>query len=93
MKRKVLVVLVTSVLLLSFVLTGCQSGGGIAQEVYDQVTAQLKEAQDKIAELQSKEVIDIEEVKSDVEAKLKSFLLEWSSILRVSSRFVLPESL
>ena len=53
MNRKVLLALVAAVLLLSFVLVGCQSGG-IAQDVYDKVAAQLAEAQKRITEEQNK---------------------------------------
>ena len=69
MKKILLLTLVAAVLLLSLALAGCQAGG-IAQEVYDQAVAQLKEAQDKLAEAQSKST-DLETVKSTIEAQLK----------------------
>ena len=69
MKKRLLLAFVTAVFMLSFVLAGCQAGG-IAQEVYDQAVAQLKEAQDKLAEAQSKST-DLETVKSTIEAQLK----------------------
>jgi hypothetical protein len=52
MHRKVLLALITTVFLLSFALVGCQ--GGIAPELFDQVNAQLKEAQAKVTEAQGK---------------------------------------
>ncbi len=51
MYRKLLLVLVAAVFLLSFALTGCQ--GGIAQELYDRVAAQVEEAQAELAEVQT----------------------------------------
>lgn len=50
MHRKLFLALITAVFLLSIVLTGCQ--GGISQELYDQVAAQIKEAQANITEIQ-----------------------------------------
>lgn len=58
-----------AVFLLSFVLVGCQSG--ISQELYDQVIAQLKEAQAKISEMQG-EVKDLKAQKEAVDAELKT---------------------
>jgi DNA repair exonuclease SbcCD ATPase subunit len=66
MNRKVLLSLVTAVLLLSFVLVGCQSGG-IAQDVYDKVAAQLADAQAKFAEAQNK----LNELQADKDAAEK----------------------
>ena len=63
MSRKVLLTLVAAVLLLSFALTGCQGGGGIAQELYDQVLAQFNEAQDRINEARAN--IDTMEAERD----------------------------
>ncbi|MFC2065530.1 hypothetical protein ACFLUO_00750 [Chloroflexota bacterium] len=50
-KGKVLLALITAVLLLSFALAGC-AGGGIPQEQYDQLVAQLTKAEEQIAKLQ-----------------------------------------
>jgi cell division protein FtsB len=71
MKKRILLAFVTVVLLLSIVLSGC-SGGGIAQELYDQVTAQLKEAQDKLAEAQQNSSADLQAIKDNAEAELQA---------------------
>ena len=70
MNRKLLLVMVTAVILLSFVLAGCQSGG-VAQELYDKVAAQLKDLQEKYSGVQG--TIDELQAKKDAaEAELKS---------------------
>ena len=74
MNRKVLLSLVAAVLLLSFVLVGCQSGG-IAQDVYDKVAAQLAEAQAKITEAQNK-LNELQASKDAAEKELKTRIAE-----------------
>lgn len=71
MRKKVLLALVMAVFLLSFALTGCQSGGGgISQELYDKVVAQFNEAQEKINE--ARDNIDKMEAERDaIMAELK----------------------
>lgn len=68
---KLILLLVTSVILLSAVLVGCQAGGGISQEIYDQVNAQLKEAQEMYAEAQGK-LADLEAEKAAIESELQA---------------------
>ena len=68
MNRRVLLTLVTAVFLLSLALVGCQSGG-IAQEVYDTVAAQLQDAQAKIVEAQNK----LNELQTSKDAAEKEF--------------------
>jgi len=74
MNRKVLLALVAAVLLLSFVLVGCQSGG-IAQDVYDKVAAQLADAQAKITEAQNK-LNELQASKDAAEKELKTRIAE-----------------
>ena len=74
MNRKVLLSLVTAVLLLSLVLVGCQSGG-IAQDVYDKVAAQLADAQAKITEAQNK-LNELQASKDAAEKELKTRIAE-----------------
>jgi len=52
MKKKVLVVLVAAVFLLSLVLTGC-GGSGVSQESYDELLALFNECKSKIDEAQA----------------------------------------
>ena len=74
MNRKILLSLVAAVLLLSFVLVGCQSGG-IAQDVYDKVAAQLADAQAKITEAQNK-LNELQASKDAAEKELKTRIAE-----------------
>jgi outer membrane murein-binding lipoprotein Lpp len=74
MSRKILLLLVAAVLLLSLVLVGCQSGG-IAQEVYDKVAAQLADAQAKITEAQNK-LNELQASKDAAEKELKTKIAE-----------------
>jgi hypothetical protein len=53
MKKRILLVLTTVVLLLSIFLVGCQQGG-IARDVYDKVVAELKDAQAKYTDALTK---------------------------------------
>jgi len=53
MKKKIILVFVTVVLLLSVILTGCSSGSGIAQADYDNVKAQLADVQSKLTKAQA----------------------------------------
>ena len=75
MKRKVLLVLIIAVFLLSFVLVGCQEG--IAKELYDQVAEQLNKARqqlekvrDETSNLQDK-INDLQSEKAAIEDELK----------------------
>ena len=52
MKKKLLLALVTAIFLLSIALVGCQTAG-ITQAQYDQLAAQLKDAQAKYTEAQN----------------------------------------
>lgn len=69
MKIKVLLGLITVVFLLSVFLVGCE--GGIAQEVYDKVMAQLDDAQAKITEAENK-INDLQDKKVAAEAEFQS---------------------
>ena len=51
MKKRILLALLTALLLLTVVLTGCSSG--VPQAQYDQQTAQLADAQSKLTKAQS----------------------------------------
>ena len=62
-KYKLALILTTVVVLLSISLAGC-AAGGIPQEQYDSVAAQIKEAQAKVADLQD----DITELKAQNES-------------------------
>jgi hypothetical protein len=52
MKKKLLLILIPAVLLLSLTLSACQTGG-IPQARYDQINAQLTDAQSKLTQAQS----------------------------------------
>ena len=69
MRKRILLVLITAVLLLSVTLAGCQAGG-IAQEVYDQVAAQLTDAQAKLSKVQN-DLTKLQSEKSAVDAELQ----------------------
>ena len=69
MQRKVLLVLIMAVFLLSFVLVGCQSG--IPQEQYEGIAHQLVKAKEEIAKLQD-ETRDLQAQKQAVEADLQT---------------------
>ena len=69
MKKKLLLAIITAVLLLSVALAGCQAGG-IAQEVYDQLAAQLTDAQAKLTEAQNK-LTKLQSEKSTLDAELQ----------------------
>ncbi len=70
MKKKILLALVTLVLLLSFVLSGC-AASGVAQEKYDQVVAQLADAQSKLTKAQS-DLSALQAQKSAVDSDLRA---------------------
>ncbi len=65
--KKILLPLAIVIMLLAVVLTGCQ--GGIAQDVYDQVTARLQEAQQQNTEYQQ-QLAELEQAKAAAEAAL-----------------------
>ena len=54
MKRKLLLPLVIVLILLSIILSGCQTTTGVSQSQYDQLNAQLQETQTKLAEAEQK---------------------------------------
>ena len=56
-KKKVLLGLILSVLMLSFLFTGCETG--VAQEIYDQVASQVEDIQEKLNAAQN-EKFDLE---------------------------------
>ncbi len=70
MKKKLLLALATMVFLLSITLVGCQSGG-IAQELYDQIAAQLEKAKEQLAKVQD-EYDTLQAAKKDAESALKT---------------------
>jgi predicted nucleic acid-binding Zn-ribbon protein len=61
MKRRLLLLAITSLFLLSFVLTGCESG--IAQETYDKLKAQYEEIAGKYQEVAG----EVEDIAKDLE--------------------------
>ena len=69
MKIKVMLVLVTAVLLLSVALVGCQTTG-ITQVQYDQVAAQLTDAQAKLSKAQN-DLTKLQSEKAIVDAELQ----------------------
>ncbi len=68
MHKKILVGLLAALLLLSFVLTGCQSG--VAQESYDELKALYDDIASKFTDA-AEEASNLESVKSDIEAELQ----------------------
>jgi outer membrane murein-binding lipoprotein Lpp/predicted Fe-Mo cluster-binding NifX family protein len=78
MKKKILLALIIAVLLLSFILTGCQTAG-ITQAQYDQLAAQLKDSQAKITEAQN-DLTKLQSEKSAVDAQLKDALATINSL-------------
>lgn len=74
MRKKLITGIIAGIILLAFVLTGCQSGG-IAQDVFDQVKDQLETAQKQIEELQdTADPVTVTETASDLADELKSKL-------------------
>jgi regulator of replication initiation timing len=63
MKKRILFILITPILLLSLVFTGCQSGG-ISQADYDSVLSQLTDAQSQLAAAQD----DLSTLQNDLAA-------------------------
>jgi outer membrane murein-binding lipoprotein Lpp len=70
MKKRILLVLAAIILLLPLVMAGCQQGG-IAQDVYDRVVAQLKDIQAKYTDAQTK-YDELQKEKDAVEAQLQA---------------------
>jgi outer membrane murein-binding lipoprotein Lpp len=70
-KYKLTLVLTTALILLSFLLAGCQSG--IPQAQYDQVNAQLRDAQAQVTQLQG-QIKDLTAQKDAASADLKTAL-------------------
>jgi predicted nucleic acid-binding Zn-ribbon protein len=68
MKKSILLALVTAVILFSIALVGCQTG--ITQAQYDQLAAQLKDAQAKYTEVQNN-YNKLQSDKAAVDAQLK----------------------
>jgi outer membrane murein-binding lipoprotein Lpp len=77
MRRKLLLILITAVFLLSIVLVGCQEGG-IAKELYDKLGEQLNEAKLQLSEANSEvtnlqnQVNELQAQKDAAEAELKA---------------------
>jgi uncharacterized coiled-coil protein SlyX len=77
MKKKILLALVTLVLLLSVVLSGC-AGGGIPQADYDKLSAQLTDVQSQLTDAQSKltkaqtDLTTLQSQKTTVDSDLKT---------------------
>ncbi len=69
MQRKVLMGLITVVFLLLFVLVGCM--GGVSQEQYDAIAAQLVKAKEQVAQLQD-EKGNLQAEKEAVAAELQA---------------------
>lgn len=69
MKKKLLLALITSILLLSIALAGCQTTG-ITQVQYDQLAAQLTDAQAKLSKMQN-DLTKLQSEKSAVDAELQ----------------------
>jgi len=67
MKKKIFPILIAAVLLVSLVLTGCESG--VAQNLYDQIAEQLAQLQQQLTELTSDNET-IAQAKEDAEAAL-----------------------
>lgn len=65
MKKKIVILLLAVIMLLSIVLVGCE--GGIAQELYDQVMAQLNQAKEQLEKAQQ-EKQEIQDTKEQVES-------------------------
>jgi predicted nuclease with TOPRIM domain len=78
MNKKILIVLLAALLLLSFALTGCQSGG-VAQESYDELKALYDDIASKLTDA-ADEASDLESVKSEMEAKLQEAQEEISQL-------------
>ncbi len=71
MKKKILLVLVTLVLLFSIVLAGCGGTSGVAQEKYDQALAQLADAQSQLTQAQNN-LSALQSQKTAVDADLQA---------------------
>jgi cell division protein FtsL len=69
MKKKILLALIIAILLLSIALVGCQATG-ITQAQYDQLAAQLTDAQAKYTAAQN-DLTKLQSEKSAVDARLK----------------------
>lgn len=70
MKKKILLALVTLVLVLSIILTGC-AASGVAQEKYDQAVAQLADAQSQLTQKQN-DYNTLQSQKSAVDSDLQA---------------------
>jgi len=69
MKKRLLLALITAVLLLSVALAGCQTAG-ITQVQYDQLAAQLTDAQANLSKVQN-DLTKLQSEKSALDAQLK----------------------
>jgi len=75
-KKKVLPGLILSILMLSFLFTGCETG--VAQEIYDQVASQVEDIQEKLNAAQNEkldlenEIADLEMEKAAIEDELQT---------------------
>jgi predicted nuclease with TOPRIM domain len=70
MKKRILLSLVAVVLLLSIFLAGCKELSGVAQETYDRVVAELKDAQARYTDALTK-YDELQTEKAAVEAQLQ----------------------
>jgi hypothetical protein len=78
MKKKILLALITAIILLSATLVGCQTTG-ITQAQYDQLAAQLTDAQAKATQAQNN-LTKLQSDKSAVDAQLKDALATIDSL-------------
>ena len=75
-KKKVLLGLILSILMLSFLFTGCETG--VAQEIYDQVASQVEDIQEKLNAAQNEkldlenEIANLEMEKAAIEDELQT---------------------
>ncbi len=67
MKKKVLVILMATVFLLSFAMMGC--GGGVSQQSYDQLAAQYEDTRAALADIQA-QMADLEKEKAAARSAL-----------------------
>ena len=79
MKKKILLTIITLVLLVPIVMSGCGGTSGVAQEKYDQVVAQLADAQSKLTKAQS-DLSALQSQKSAVDADLQAARADVSNL-------------
>jgi outer membrane murein-binding lipoprotein Lpp len=69
MKKIILIIIITIVIVFSVILSSCQTG--VSQALYDQVAAQVKEAQSRLADVQ-KALSDLQAQKSVIDKELNA---------------------